>query len=349
MAQLSALWHGHSMIRPDTYLPAEWQPHDALWVGWPHLREEWGDAFEGARDEIAAFVDAAKACVPVCVACGSDEAEISARKALGQAASLVRIPAGDIWLRDTGPIIAVREGALQALCFAFNGWGGKYLMPGDRETAAAMAAHLGLPSVAHDYVLEGGAIEVDGAGCLLTTRQCLLNPNRNPGWDDVRAENALKTAFGIDRVVWLEAGLANDHTDGHVDNIARFVALGHVVCQAPSGDDDPNADTYRDISSALRAAGLTVTTLPSPGRIADADGAVLPASHMNFTVTNGAVILPTYEDVYSQQAVDGLRDLFPQRRVLALPARHILAGGGSFHCMTREIPRFPHDVGDILP
>lgn len=336
----AALWHGADMPVTDRVVPPEWAPHAALWVGWPRLPEEWGAAFVGARAEIAGFIRAASRFVPIKIACGSDEAETSAAAAVEGCGQIERVPTGDIWLRDTGAIFARLGQARGALCFQFNGWGGKFVMPGDRETAMAMARVEGAAACTHDFVLEGGAIDLDGAGRVLTTRQCLLNPNRNPNWTRQTAEDALRTAFGVDQVVWLGDGLRNDHTDGHVDNIARFIAPGHVVCQAPSGSDDPNADIYAEIEADLRAAGLTVSPVASPGRIETDTGEVVPASHMNFVLTNGALLLPTYESVYSQQAIEQLMQLCPGREIVALPARHILAGGGSFHCMTREVPHF---------
>ncbi len=332
------------MQAPDIFLPPEWAEQSSLWVGWPHLREEWGDAFEGARAEVAAFIDTARQFLPVRVACGSEEARCSAFQATGSHVThlhQVEVPTGDIWLRDTGPISAEVNGLPGALCFEFNGWGGKFVMPGDRETAVAIAAHEEIKPYGHDFILEGGAIDVDGAGRLLTTRQCLLNPNRNSGWDEQTAEQVLKRALGVKDIIWLERGLFNDHTDGHVDNIARFIGPGHVLCQTSSGLDDPNTEILDEIERALRASGLNVSTLPSPGRITDEDGDPLPASHMNFVLINGAVILPTYEPTFSAEAARKLQHLFPDRDVISLPANRILRGGGSFHCMTREIPRFP--------
>ena len=226
----------------------------------------------------------------------------------------------------------------QAQQFRFNGWGGKYLMPGDTETARAMSAHEGLPATQHDLILEGGAIDVDGEGRLLTTRQCLLNSNRNPALQQAQIERLVSRALGAEAFIWLGDGLLNDHTDGHVDNIARFIGPGHVLCQHPSGSDDPNAESFMDIEVTLRRAGLQVTTIPSPGLICGGDGKPLPASHMNFTITNGIVLVPVYEDHFSLVALAELRALFSDRKVAGLPARHILNGGGSFHCMSREIP-----------
>ncbi len=322
-------------------VPFEGARHFGLWVGWPHLRGEWGESFEAARAEIAVFIEAAAQFVPVRVACGSAEALQSAGVALQNVAGVrcFSVPAGDIWVRDTGPIFATGDEDAIALTFRFNGWGGKYVMPGDSETATALAAVENIDTRAHDFVLEGGAIELDGAGRLLTTRECLLNSNRNPGWSEPEAERALKAALNVREIIWLDGGLAHDHTDGHVDNIARFVSPGHVVCQSASGSDDPNAARYFHIQQELQKAGLEVSVLPSPGRIEDAAGLCLPASHLNYLLTNGAVLLPTYEPTFSVSASAALKALFPDRTIIPLPASSILTGGGSFHCMTREVPQ----------
>ncbi len=321
------------------HLLPEWAPQAAIWCGWPRLAEEWGGDLDGPRAEISAVIRALARHVPVRVAAGSDDAARTAAALTdGCGAKIIRVPTGDIWLRDTGPIVT-GQGALRlANVFRFNGWGGKYLMEGDGATAPAIAAHERLAARAHDFVLEGGGIDVDGEGRLLTTRQCLLNPNRNPSMGAASIEAVLRNAFGVSDIIWIGDGLANDHTDGHVDNVARFVAPGHVVCQHPAGVDDPNTDVLVEIERTLASHGLVVSTIPSPGRILGEDGMPLPASHMNFTITNGAVLMPTYEDHYSAIALAGLSRLFPGREVIGLPARAILAGGGSFHCMTREIP-----------
>jgi agmatine deiminase len=199
--------------------------------------------------------------------------------------------------------------------------------------------------VGHDFVLEGGAIDHDGAGTVLTTGQCLLNPNRNPGWTEAAAEAALAESLGARKVLWLGEGLKNDHTDGHVDNLARFVAPATVACPVAWGRGDPNADAYDD--AARRLAGMTdaqgrplkVVRIPSPGWIAAPDGVgPVPASHMNFLIANRAVIVPVYEDQPGKLAVGVLQELFPDRQVIGLPSRAILTGGGSFHCITQQEP-----------
>lgn len=317
--------------------PPEWAPQSALWVGWPRLREEWGAVFEAARGEIARFVSVARKVAAVRIAVGDDAAEAAARAALGPGADLRRVRTGDIWLRDTGPVFARGPEGRTAHVFRFNGWGGKYDMPGDRDTAADIAAAEAAATVRHDFVLEGGAVEMDGTGTVITTRECLLNANRN-GWSEAAAETALENAFGARRIIWLDAGLAGDHTDGHVDNLARFIAPGRAVCQRPSGADDPHAERLGEVEAVLRRAGLDVETLPSPGRIERADGAPLPASHMNFVLSNGALILPVYDRESGRAAAAALATLAPHLQIIPLPAGAILTGGGSFHCMSCHVP-----------
>ncbi|MEM6556749.1 MAG: agmatine deiminase family protein [Pseudomonadota bacterium] len=331
------------MTNPNLFLPPEWAPQSAVWVGWPHLRSEWGQAFDAARNEIAGFVRALCTVTPVRIACGSREAFGSAWFALEaeimtKRVSLHTLPAGDIWLRDTGPVFAHSGDKRIALDFRFNGWGEKYVMSGDTMTAGGIASVERVQQQSHDFVLEGGAIDVDGAGRLLTTRQCLLNANRNPVWTQAIAESELKRAFAIEQVIWLGEGLLNDHTDGHIDNIARFVGDGRVLCQHASGPDDPNAETYAAIQSDLRAAGLEVIALPSPGRIADDAGAIAPASHLNFLISNGKVFMPVYDEVLFQTALTAMEAAMPDFEIIGLPARNILSGGGAFHCMTQQVP-----------
>jgi agmatine deiminase len=324
-------------------IPAEWQPHKAIWTAWPSAADLWGEDLDQARAEVAAMVRA--------LADGGDgdkmrvlahgrEAEASAKLAIGQSAEIIPAAFGDIWLRDTGPIFT-NDG--RALGFRFNGWGGKYILPHDEEVSARVALHAGADFKMHDFILEGGAIEMDGEGTLLTTRQCLLNPNRNPHWTEAGAERELQRALGVERVLWLDEGLANDHTDGHIDNLARFIAPGRVVCQAPFGKDDPNADVLEEIALALggmtdaHGRKLEVVRIPGPGIVLDEDGDAVAASHMNFLIGNTTVVVPTYS-ASAQAAVDALKPLFPGRKIIGLPSRAILTGGGSFHCITQQEP-----------
>ena len=212
--------------------------------------------------------------------------------------------------------------------------------------AGQIATAAGAPLNMHGFILEGGALDHDGEGTVLTTGQCLLNPNRNAGWTQEQAEAALAQALGAKKVLWLGEGLQNDHTDGHVDNLARFVAPGVVTCPVAWGRNDPNAKAYDDaarrLAEATDAAGrpLQVVRIPSPGWIDSVSGdkGPAPASHMNFLIANQAVIVPTYADQPGRLAVEALQHLYPDRTVMGLPSVAILTGGGSFHCITQQEP-----------
>ena len=326
-------------------VPPEWAPHRAMWLGYPSHPELWEEDLEPARQEVAALARAlaGPGREQVKLMAAGEEAAADARHRLAGVAGIEVITGrfGDIWLRDTGPIFR-SDGV--AAAFRFNGWGGKYVLEGDDEVAGQIAEATGATLERHDFVLEGGAVDHDGAGLVVTTRQCLLNPNRNPGWTQAAAEAALAAALGARKVLWLGDGLVNDHTDGHVDNLARFVAPGVVACPAPAGADDPNAAAYdaaaRDLAAMSDVEGrpLKVVRIPSPGRIEDEDGDPIAASHMNFLIANGAVICPVYDEAAARPALAGLRELFPGREVIGLFSRAILTGGGSFHCITQQEP-----------
>ncbi|MEM9669883.1 MAG: agmatine deiminase family protein [Pseudomonadota bacterium] len=316
----------------------EWNELKFVWVGWPSAEHLWGEDFELAREEIRRLTLALAKNVEVrLIAEDAAEAE-TIKSTLNRNINIFILPSGDIWLRDTGPLYVEHSGTLAGLRFRFNGWGGKYNLPGDQETAAAMLAVDGLDAICSDITLEGGAIEHNGAGTLLTTRQCLLNPNRNPGWTEAIAEEALRKALNVSEFIWLDDGLVGDHTDGHVDNLARFVSETTVVCEQASGPDDPNTEIYAAVEATLRASGLEVITLASPGRVTDRDGTIMPASHLNFVFANGALIMPTFEDHFAPQALQVLKSALPDYDIIGLPARHILSGGGAFHCITQHVP-----------
>ncbi len=332
-------------------MPAEWEPHDAVWTAWPHDAEQWAEGLAAPRralmQMIAAIVDLDPAGAPrgerveLLGRDGGDEA--AARALVGPAAAGVRFrPAryGDVWLRDTGPIFVTRPGELAAARFRFDGWGGKFVMEGDAEVAAAVMAWAGVGGAAFDFVLEGGAIEVDGAGALLTTRQCLLGGGRNPGLDERALEARLRWALGVERIGWLDRGLQNDHTDGHIDTLARFAAPGVVACMEPAAGD-PNRDALAGILADLRAARLEVVTVPSPGAVVDAGGALMPASYMNFYLANTTVVVPTYGVPADDAAVAAIAALFPGRRAAAVDGKAVVVGGGAFHCSTQQQPSPP--------
>jgi agmatine deiminase len=227
---------------------------------------------------------------------------------------------------------------MAAAGFRFNFWGGKYDLPGDEGVAAFVADMTKTPLAKHGWVLEGGAIDVDGTGLVVTTEQCLLNPNRNPKMDQVEVESHLRRDLGLDRVLWLGDGLLNDHTDGHVDNLARFVGPGRLALPVAAGKDDPNKDVYEDAWERARDFGLEIVPIPSPGKVLR-DGEIIPASHMNFYIANAVVVVPLYGTASDDDAVKAIAAIFPDREVIGMRADHILTGGGSFHCITQQQPK----------
>lgn len=318
--------------------PAEWAPHDSVWIGFPSHKELWEDDLAPAQAEVAAFariVNAEGAGEEVRLVAADPAATEAARK-LAPFATVIEEPFGDIWLRDTGPILLQGPGDPRAARFRFNGWGGKYELEGDDTIGLRLARTIGLEAVSHDWVLEGGAIDVDGTGLAVTTEQCLLNPNRNPGMTRAEVEARLKADLGIDRLLWLGDGLLNDHTDGHIDNLARFVAEGTLAIPV-AAEGDPNAAIYADAKARAEAFGVKVVPLPSPGLV-KRDGDIIPASYMNFYIGNAAVAVPLYGAPNDEAAVAAIAALFPDRRVAGYRADHILTGGGSFHCISQQVP-----------
>jgi agmatine deiminase len=319
--------------------PAEWAPHDSVWIGFPSHAELWEEDLYPAQEEVAAFARAVHAGGKGerVVLVANDEDAAAVARELAPDAEVVVQPFGDIWLRDTGAIIVCGAEGRRAARFGFNWWGGKYHLPGDESVGGRLAEAAGFAVDAHDWVLEGGAIDVDGTGLAVTTEQCLLNPNRNPGLLAEDIARRLHEGLGVERLLWLGEGLANDHTDGHVDNLARFVAPGKLALPEPAGDDDPNAAIYVDAAQRARDFGLELVFLPSPGLV-EVDGEAIPASYMNFYIGNAAVVVPVYGAPNDDRAVTAIGALFPDRVAVGLRADHILTGGGSFHCISQQVP-----------
>ncbi len=323
------------------HMPAEWAPHAAVWIGFPHLDDEWAGQIDAARADVAAFAnvvhDGGRGEEVRLVVNDERQAQIAAALVDAGVRILVQ-PLGDIWLRDTGPIIVGTGLKRRARNFRFNWWGEKFVMPGDQEVGAALATEGGLPVDEQDWVLEGGGIDVDGTGLCVTTEECLLNINRNPSLTRADIAVRLHQSLGIDRLLWLGKGLVGDHTDGHVDNLARFVGEGRLALPVAAGSDDPNADIYKDARARAAAfGGIEIVDLPSPGRV-EMDGEIVAASYMNFYIGNTVVVVPTYGVANDAAAVEALAALFPARRAVGVPARGIIAGGGSFHCSSQQVP-----------
>jgi agmatine deiminase len=332
-------------------MPPEWAPHDAVWTAWPYLEDQWSEGLAAPRralmDLVVGIVDldqgnARGERVELLVRNTDDES--AARDLLGAAASGVRFhhtTYGDVWLRDTGPLFVTSgvgaNETLSAARFRFDGWGGKYVMPGDTGVARFVCERVGVQGAAFDFVLEGGAVEVDGTGAILTTKQCLLGGARNPALNQAALEARLCWALGGNRVIWLDQGLINDHTDGHIDTIARFVAPGVVACMEPL-IADPNREAMNSIIADLKSAKLEVVTVPSPGAVLDAAGALTPASYMNFYIANSTVVVPVYGSRSDDAAVAAIAKMFPTRRVVAADGKAVVIGGGAFHCATQQQP-----------
>jgi agmatine deiminase len=316
-------------------MPPEWAPQDWLWIGFPHDADEWPEVLERAQEQIAAFANAvAESGQEVRLLVRDAANEARARSLISGAVRLERRTFGDVWLRDTGPLVRGDETALRC---RFNGWGGKYLMAGDQEIGAELARDAGLAVAESDWILEGGAIDGDGTGLVVTTEQCLLNPNRNPELSRADIEARLKRDLGFDRVLWLGDGLLNDHTDGHVDNLARFVGPNRLALPRAAGPDDPNAGIYADAKARAEGFGVEVVEIPSPGLITRGDF-IEPASYANFAITTNLVVVPTFGSLHDAEGVAAIGALFPDRATIGLAADAVLAGGGGFHCASQQMP-----------
>jgi agmatine deiminase len=335
--------------------PAEWGHHRACWLAFPHNAYEWGEPLAAAQLE---FVELCKAIADVDSSTGQARGEqiellTTNLEVLDRARHMLAgipinfhlIPHDDIWLRDCAPIfVKDADGAVSAAVFRFNVWGNKFELPLDEKVAVQIAKGTGLSILKYPFILEGGSVDTDGEGTCLTTRQCLLNPNRNPDLDEATLEQFLKTALGYQKILWLEDGLLNDHTDGHIDTIARFIAPTVVMCMASQSADDPNAETLERIAETLatftdaQSRSLKVVTIPSPGRVLDGDGQTMPASYVNFYIGNSTVVVPTYGSEFDAAAVAAIAPHFPTRRTIGLPSKAILTAGGAFHCITQQQP-----------
>lgn len=333
-------------------MPAEWEPHRATWLAWPRNRDTWPRELELVKDlwaEMTRWISAAEE--EVCLLVHDEKAQEEARERLGrfgaslERVSFYRIPTVDVWIRDYGPnFLLGKDGTLALNKWVFNAWGEKYEPYLEDDSVAWKIAGLrGGPVFEPKVVLEGGSIDVNGCGTCLTTEQCLLNPNRNPGLSRSAIEEILRDYLGVSHLVWLGAGIAGDDTDGHVDDIARFVNPTTVVCAL---EDNPRDENYRPLRenyerlAAARAengAKLTVIPLPMPGKVVY-EGARLPASYANFYIANGVVLVPTYGHPNDRLALGILGDLFPERKVIGIPSTSLVVGLGAVHCVTQQEP-----------
>ena len=325
-------------------MPAEWQPHAATWMAWPHDDEQWIGMLEPVRREFTTLVDTIARFEPVNLLVADDESEQDARARLSaKAVTMHRVPHQDVWLRDSGPIFVARDGELLLVDWEFNGWGGKYPAELDNDIPTHVARILDSgPPYRPGIVMEGGSLEVNGGGVAITTRQCLLTPTRNPALGERDLEHQLRDYLGVEEVVWLDEGLEGDHTDGHIDTITRFVDENTIVTSSCDDTSDPNHATLAANLERLRSNAhrrrFRIVELPIPTGRVEFEGERLPLTYANFYIVNGGVVVPVYGKAEDAQAIDILRPLFPNRDVVPVPSRALITGGGSFHCVTQQQP-----------
>lgn len=350
------------MVDPANYRwPAEWEPHEATWVAWPVNPNTWPGLFDRIPAAFAEFVAAMARFEPVRILAGGDGVAESARPLIDAACSrhgsrfvpeLFDIPVNDSWCRDHGPLFlngrpgTPAAGSQIIIDWNYNAWGGKY-PPWDLDelTARRISDTLGIPSIRPQMILEGGAIEGNGAGTILTTTSCLLNPNRNAGVTRQSMEDVLATWMQAKNVVWLPGhGIVGDDTDGHIDQVARFVDERRVLVAAPFHPDAPEASDLRAnrdaIAAARNSAGESLIAIPLfMPQPKFHENNRLPACYCNYYITNGAVIVPTFGDPADDTALQLLQDCYPDRTIVGVDAIDLVWGLGAFHCMTQQQPR----------
>ncbi len=331
-------------------MPAEWEPHAATWLSWPRREGiSFPDSFDrvlpALRAMVEALIESEQVCINVCN--GAHEAE--ARAVLNglrmERVTFYRIPTNEPWCRDHGPIFLTRDvdPRLAIVDWDYNAWGGKY-PPCDLDEVVPtrVAQFLHAPVFYPRMILEGGSIEVNGAGALLTTESCLLNPNRNPRLGRAEIEQRLRDYFGVREILWLAEGIDGDDTDGHIDDLARFVSESTVVTVVEENRDDENYRPLQQNLARLRQmkveqGEIEIVTLPMPKKIVR-EGQRLPASYANFYIANSCVLLPTFADPNDETALSALQKLFLDRRVIGIDCRELIWGLGTFHCLTQQQP-----------
>ncbi len=343
-------------------MPGEFEPHDGCWMAWPERPDNWRLGAGPAQEAFAAVAEAIAVTEPVTMAASPAQIE-RCRSLLSPAIRVVEIGADDAWMRDIGPTFVIDgAGERRGVDWHFNAWGGIY-SPWDRDerVAAGVLEVEGADRYRAPLVLEGGSIHVDGEGTVLTTEECLLNPNRNPELGREQIERALRAYLGVEKVVWLGPGVYEDETDGHVDNLACFARPGVVLLTWSEDESDPQRAISRDALERLEAAtdargrALEVVKLPSPGPLLatteEAAGVLhregtlprragdrLAASYANFYLGSSRLVMPLLDERYDDQATEILRGCFPEREVVGIPSREILLGGGNVHCITQQVP-----------
>lgn len=335
-------------------LPAEWSLQDAVMLTWPYADSDWGAELAGVEPVFAAIASGVSHHEQLVITCRDMAhrdrivAQLEQARTRMEAVRFYTAPSNDVWVRDHGPITLIEDGRPVLCDFTFNGWGGKYDAAADNEITRRLHAQRAFgtaPLRRSDFVLEGGSIDSDGAGTLLTTTRCLLAPTRNPGWPRERIEAFIKEELGVSRLLWLEHGyLAGDDTDSHIDMLARFCdehTIAHVTCEHPEDEHYAELQEMAAELADLRDAGgrpYTLVALPLPQPKRDRDGRRLAASYANFLIINQAVLVPVYNDPADQDALDRLGACFPDRTIIDIPCLPLISQNGSLHCATMQLP-----------
>lgn len=334
------------------FMPPEWAAHAATWTSWPFDDALWEGQLDAVRGEFAALVATIARFEPVVLNVRDDEAEADARDRLARAGAPLanltfhRVPLNDVWFRDNGPLfVRDGEGRVALTDWGFNAWGGKYAPWDDDDRAPqAVARTLRMKRFQVPIIMEGGSLELNSRGVCLSTRSCLLSPQRNPELDEADIETALREGLGIKHLIWLGEGLEGDHTDGHIDTIVRFCDDHTLVCAVAEDEGDANFEPMQRNLTQLRSLRdhegepYRVLELPLPKTRLDFGGARLPPTYANFYIGNGFVVVPQYGDANDARALDILKPLFPGRELIGLSSRALITGGGSFHCVTQQQP-----------
>ena len=331
-------------------MPAEWEPHAATWLSWPRREGiSFPDSFDRVLPALRAMVEALikseRVCINVCNGAHEAEARAALRGLSMERVTFYRIPTNEPWCRDHGPIFLTRNAdpRLAIVDWDYNAWGGKYPPCDLDEVVPTRAAQfLDVPVFYPRMILEGGSIDVNGAGVLLTTESCLLNPNRNPSLGRAEIEQRLRDYFGVEDILWLAEGIEGDDTDGHIDDLARFVSENTVVTVVEENREDKNYEPLQENLARLRQSKveqgeIEIVTLPMPKKVVR-EKQRLPASYANFYIANACVLVPTFADPVDEPALSIFQRLFPDRRVIGIDCRELIWGLGTFHCLTQQQP-----------
>lgn len=333
------------------YMPAEWAPQDAIWYSWPHAEDTWPEVFPNIPHVFAEMVYhlAQYQLVKINVLDASHETQVRALlQQKGANLANVRffhIPTNDAWCRDHGPTFLINKTKKQKalINWEFNSWGGKYPYELDNAVPLKILESEPIPYFDPKIILEGGSIEVNGAGTVLTSKACLLNDNRNAHLSQAQIEGYLKDFLGVQQVLWLEDGIVGDDTNGHIDDLSRFVNENTIVTVLEENTEDENYHILQENLALLhtmrnlKGEPFTIVTLPMPAPVV-LQGLRLPASYANFLIANKVVLVPIFNDPKDQEALDILQSFFPTRKVVGINCRELVLGLGTLHCVSQQEP-----------